>query len=101
MKAIQVYYIQAWWPHVPWRWGSTYYVKILKKDNIKKYIYIFLGGQKNLLSGLSANYEILKMMSHEPIMQSIIDWCSQTDDLLWKSSRFPTLVFMYVQMIYN
>ena len=40
-------------------------------------------------------------MSHEPIMQSIIDWCSQTDDLLWKSSRFPTLVFMYVQMIYN
>ena len=35
--------------------------------------------------------EILKTSSHEPIMQSIVDWFGRTDDWLWKSSRFPTL----------
>ena len=37
--------------------------------------------------------EIFKMASHQPIMQSIIDWPGQTDDWLWKSSQFPALEY--------
>ena len=40
--------------------------------------------------------EILKMASHEPIMRSIIDRFGQTDDRLWKSSRFPTLLLTII-----
>ena len=29
--------------------------------------------------------------------ESIIDWFGQTDDWLWKSSRFPTLLLTQVQ----
>ena len=36
------------------------------------------------------------MAAHEPNMQSIIDRFGQTDDWLWKSSQFPTLVVHYL-----
>ena len=46
--------------------------------------------------------KILKMASHEPITQitqPIIDRFGQTDDRLWKPSRFPTLMMIDTMMI--
>ena len=35
--------------------------------------------------------EIFETASPEPIMQSIVDWFDQTDDWLWKLSRWPIM----------
>ena len=45
--------------------------------------------------------EIFKTVSDEPIMQSIIDRFSQTDDWLWKSSRFSEVVSRSVGSIWE
>ena len=62
-----------------------------------RYIYIPNGAMADIIpSSHRPCVKILKMASHEPSVQSIIDWFGQTDDWLWKTSRFPTLVIKHI-----